>query len=95
MRRWSVTYGCEGWEAQLVPEEGTEIGQVVDVEAGVDQDLGGDDVVPHVTTYVKGQNLLDEMQGSAVQVDKPGALSLGAMNLPAGGKVNAFSMKSK
>lgn len=41
------SYRSEGRETKLVPQERTEIRQVVYVEAWIDVNGGSDDVVPH------------------------------------------------
>lgn len=50
-RNSRTTYDAERWEAQLIPEEGTEVGKMVKVEARIDIKLGKDDAVPDITTW--------------------------------------------
>lgn len=44
------THNSKRWESKLVPEEGTVIRDVIEVETWVDKDFSKNDRVPDITT---------------------------------------------
>lgn len=49
----AITHGCERWETKFIPQEWTEIRQMVEVETRIDQQLSGYNVIPDVTAYAR------------------------------------------